>query len=196
MLGTDFSTGSPNWLDLGSPDTDAAAAFYGRGLRLASSSPPGPRRAVTASSSIGGRTVAALGPLTEEGAKSAWMVHFQSPPTSRPPSGPSATAAGRCGWSPWTSWARACWRSSPTRRARSSRSGSPAKTARPGLTSAENTLLWAELHAPDPDAAIAFYPGLFGWRTPGDAGARDDVPGAEHRRRGPAGRAPSAGSRR
>ena len=29
MLGTDFRTGSPNWIDLGSPDTDTAAAFYG-----------------------------------------------------------------------------------------------------------------------------------------------------------------------
>ncbi|MGQ4418331.1 AAA family ATPase [Streptomyces sp. SAS_269] len=29
MLGTDFRTGSPVWLDLGSPDTDATAAFSG-----------------------------------------------------------------------------------------------------------------------------------------------------------------------
>ncbi|MCX4515612.1 hypothetical protein OHA27_35980 [Streptomyces sp. NBC_01619] len=29
MLGTDFSTGSPIWIDLGSPDRDAAAALYG-----------------------------------------------------------------------------------------------------------------------------------------------------------------------
>lgn len=41
MLGTDFTTGSPNWLDLGSPDTDAAVAFYGAvlGWEFASAGP-------------------------------------------------------------------------------------------------------------------------------------------------------------
>ncbi|MEU2514265.1 VOC family protein, partial [Streptomyces syringium] len=29
MLTTDFVTGAPNWLDLGSPDTAATAEFYG-----------------------------------------------------------------------------------------------------------------------------------------------------------------------
>lgn len=29
MLSTRFVTGSPNWLDLGTPDIEAATAFYG-----------------------------------------------------------------------------------------------------------------------------------------------------------------------
>jgi uncharacterized protein len=29
MLTTDYASGAPNWLDLGCPDTAAAAAFYG-----------------------------------------------------------------------------------------------------------------------------------------------------------------------
>ena len=42
MLSTDFRPGSPNWLDLGSPDTGAAAAFYGAvlGWAFESGGPP------------------------------------------------------------------------------------------------------------------------------------------------------------
>lgn len=29
MLSTDYVPGAPNWVDLGTPDVDAAAAFYG-----------------------------------------------------------------------------------------------------------------------------------------------------------------------
>jgi len=34
-----------------------------------------------------------------------------------------------------------------------------------GTTSEGNTLLWVDLHVPDPVAGIGFYRGLFGWRS-------------------------------
>lgn len=78
MLTTDFVTGSPNWVDLGSPDTMAAAAFYGAvfGWELQSA---GPDAGGYGFFQKDGKTVAALGPLTDEGARSAWTVYFQTP---------------------------------------------------------------------------------------------------------------------
>ncbi|WP_327168266.1 VOC family protein [Streptomyces subrutilus] len=163
MLGTDFRTGSPNWLDLGSPDTAAAAAFYGAVLGW-EFVPAGPQAGGYGFFQVGGRTVAAIGPLTEEGASSAWMTHFMTPDAE-------ATAravregGGRVRTEPGDVMDEgrlaqftdpqgaefACWQ--------------PGKTAGLGLTTAENTLLWVELHVPDPAAAIGFYAGLFGWRS-------------------------------
>ena len=78
MLGTDFRTGSPNWLDLGSPDTTGAAAFYGLvfGWEFV---PAGPDAGGYGFFRKHHKTVAALGPLRDEGADSAWMVYFRSP---------------------------------------------------------------------------------------------------------------------
>ena len=69
MLGTDFRTGSPVWIDLGSPDTQAAAAFYTAvfGWEFASAGPEGGGYGFFQKD---GGTVAGLGPLTEQGAES------------------------------------------------------------------------------------------------------------------------------
>ncbi|MFD3540891.1 VOC family protein [Streptomyces sp. NPDC058662] len=170
MLGTDFRTGSPNWLDLGSPDTGAAAAFYGAvfGWQFASA---GPEAGGYGFFQQGGRTVAALGQLTEEGAKSAWMPHFKTPDAQATAEAVRA-GGGRVRMEPMDvmgeGWLAqftdpqgaefACWQSGNT-------SGFE-------VASAENTLVWVELHVPDPAAAIAFYASLFGWRQ-----AEMQVPG-------------------
>ncbi|MEU6213837.1 VOC family protein [Streptomyces sp. NPDC047023] len=170
MLGTDFRTGSPNWLDLGSPDTAAAASFYGAvfGWEFASA---GPEAGGYGFFRRDGKTVAALGPLTEDGARSAWMHHFMTPDIH-------ATAAavrdggGTVRTEPMDVMGEgmlaqftdpqgaefACWQ--------------PGHTAGIEVASVENSLVWAELHVPDPVADIAFYAELFGWRyaemqTPG-----------------------------
>lgn len=87
MLGTQFTKGSPCWIDLGSPDTEAAAAFYtgvfGWEFRSA-----GPDAGGYGFFQQDGKTVAALGPLTEEGAKSAWTVYFHTPDPPPAPSSP------------------------------------------------------------------------------------------------------------
>ncbi|MFD9337771.1 VOC family protein [Streptomyces sp. NPDC060028] len=163
MLGTDYRTGSPNWLDLGSPDTGAAAAFYGSvfGWQFVSA---GPEAGGYGFFQVDGKTVAALGPLTQEGAQSAWMVHFASPDLQATTEG-VRSGGGQVRMEPMDvmgeGWLAqftdpqgaefACWQ--------------PGKTAGLGLTSVESTLLWVELHTPDPVAAIAFYAGLFGWRS-------------------------------
>ena len=77
MLSNDFVPGVPSWLDLGSSDTQAAAAFYGAlfGWRFESA---GPDAGGYGFFQVDGETVAALGPLTEEGAKPGWTVYFHS----------------------------------------------------------------------------------------------------------------------
>ena len=171
MLGTDFRTGSPVWIDLGSPDTDAAAAFYGAvfGWRLVSA---GPDAGGYGFFQKDGKTVAALGPLTEQGATSAWTTYFRSDDieaTTRDVTAgggtvrvePMSIGEGRLAQFTDPQGARFAVLQSTT-----------------GLekTSEDNTLLWVELHAGDPEAAIGFYHGLFGWRS-----AEMQAPGMTYR---------------
>lgn len=174
MLGTDFRTGSPNWLDLGSPDTTRAAAFYEAvfGWHFVSA---GPEAGGYGFFQESGKTVAALGPLTEEGAKSAWMVHFKTEDIQ-------ATAkavkdgGGKIRMEPMDVMGEGWLAQATDPQGAEFALWQPGKTAGLGLTSAENTLVWVELHVPDPAADIAFYKGLFGWRH-----AEMEAPGMTYR---------------
>src|SRR5689334_5470646 len=77
MLTTRYVPGAPNWIDLGTPDTEATAAFYGPlfGWSLQSA---GPQAGGYGFFQLDGRTVAAVGPLTEEGAAPAWTSYFHT----------------------------------------------------------------------------------------------------------------------
>ncbi|WP_406865530.1 VOC family protein [Streptomyces sp. HUAS MG47] len=174
MLGTDYRTGSPSWIDLGSPDTDAAAAFYTAvfGWQYESA---GPEAGGYGFFQQDGKVVAALGPLTEEGAASAWTVYFTTPDAD----GTVQTAekggaqvrvapmdvmdAGRTAALTDPAGAQfALWQ--------------PGTTKGLDRTSEENTLVWVELHTPDPEAALDFYNSLFGWRW-----AAMEAPGMTYR---------------
>ncbi len=78
MLTTDYAPGAPNWLDLGCPDTAAATTFY-RAVFGWDFQSAGPKAGGYGFWQKDGKTVAALGPLTEEGASSAWTVYFHTP---------------------------------------------------------------------------------------------------------------------
>ncbi|MER6093285.1 VOC family protein [Streptomyces bluensis] len=163
MLGTDFSHGSPCWIDLGSPDTERATAFYGGvfGWRFVSA---GPEAGGYGFFQKDGSTVAALGRLTEEGASTAWTVYFRTDDAQ-------ATAeaveqgGGTVRVAPMDMGdARMAQCTDPQ--------GARFAVLQPGRTpgglertSEDNTLLWVELHVPDPVAGIGFYRGLFGWRS-------------------------------
>ncbi len=173
MVSTDFRIGSPNWIDLGSPDLAESELFYGSvfGWTFESAGPGANGYGFFRSK---GRTVAAAGPLTEAEALPAWTVYFRtadadstaaaverSGGTVRVP--PSAVMAeGR--FAQFTDPAGgefAVWQGGRT----------------PGLEAVGETdaLCWAELHTPDAAGALRFYQGLFDWR------ARDGgVPGVEY----------------
>lgn len=163
MLGTDFRTGSPNWIDLGSPDTTGAAAFYSAvfGWEFVSA---GPEAGGYGFFQHTGKTVGALGPLSEEGATSAWTTYFKTEDiqdTARKVvAGGGAVRAEPMdvmgeGWLAQFTDPQgaqfAVWQ--------------PGKTKGLEKASEDNTLVWVELHVPDPVSAIGFYNGLFGWRS-------------------------------
>ncbi|MFF3315002.1 VOC family protein [Streptomyces sp. NPDC003035] len=174
MLGTDFTKGSPNWIDLGSPDTAVAAAFYTAlfGWEFVSA---GPDAGGYGFFQQDGGTVAALGPLTEEGASSAWMVYFQTPDADAT----VATARGAGGTvraEPFDimDTGRIAQLTDPA--------GAEFAVRQPGTmkgldrASENNALCWAELHVPDPGAALDFYGRLFDWRS-----ADMEAPGMTYR---------------
>ncbi|MFE6687601.1 VOC family protein [Streptomyces sp. NPDC057743] len=170
MLTTDFVTGSPNWLDLGSPDTDAAAAFYtavfGWEFRSA-----GPDSGGYGFFQKDGKTVAALGPLTEEGASSAWTLYFQTPDAE-------ATAkaveqhGGRVRSAPFDVFEAGRMAQLTDPGGADFAVWQPAAVKGLEKASEADALCWAELHTGDPAGALGFYKAVFGWRS-----QAMDVPG-------------------
>ncbi|MEU5423237.1 VOC family protein [Streptomyces sp. NPDC001407] len=163
MLTTDFVTGSPSWLDLGSPDTAAAAGFYGSvfGWDFQSA---GPEAGGYGFFQKDGKTVAGLGPLTEEGASSAWTVYFRTPDAD-------ATAkaveqgGGRVRVAPFDVMdaGRMACLTDPSGAEFSL--WQPAAVKGLEAASESHALCWVELHSADPTAAFSFYSSLFGWRS-------------------------------
>ncbi|MEU9474475.1 VOC family protein [Streptomyces sp. NPDC048191] len=160
MLGTEFRTGSPIWLDLGSPDLPAAVAFYGAvfGWEFVSA---GPEAGGYGYFQKNGGTVAALGPLTEPGARSAWMTYFRTG-DAQATARAVTEAGGKLRAEPVTLGEAAFVQFTDPQGAQFAvlQSGQGLQRA-----SEDGTLVWVELHVGDPAAAIAFYRELFGWRA-------------------------------
>ncbi|MER6983509.1 VOC family protein [Streptomyces carpinensis] len=164
MLGTDFTHGSPCWIDLGSSDPDRAAAFYGGvfGWRYVSAGPEGGGYGFFQKD---GSTVAALGPLTEEGGASAWTVYFHTDDI-RATADAVEQGGGTVRVAPLdiVGGARIAQLTD--------QQGARFAALQPGRTpgglekaSEDDALVWVELHVPDPAAGIGFYRDLFGWRS-------------------------------
>ncbi|MGW0998985.1 VOC family protein [Streptomyces sp. NPDC002523] len=159
MIGTDFRIGSPVWIDLGSPDTDAAAAFYDAvfGWEFVSAGPDAGGYGLFRKD---GRTVAAMGRLTEEGARTAWMTYFRSDDIERTTRDVVA-GGGSVRVEPLSlGEGRLAQFTDP----QGARFAVLQSTRGLEAVSDTNALVWVELHVPEPRAAIRFYEGLFGWR--------------------------------
>jgi uncharacterized protein len=163
MLSTNYVPGAPIWVDLGAPDVDAAAAFYGAvfGWQFQSA---GPNAGGYGMFTLDGKTIAAVGPLTEDGAESAWTLYFDAPDANA-----TAGAVKRAG---------GAVRAEPFDVFTAGRMGHFADPAgaqfavwQPGDTKGldavtdPGTLCWTELHTTDPDGAKSFYQEVFGWTT-------------------------------
>ncbi|MFI9365286.1 VOC family protein [Kitasatospora sp. NPDC053057] len=161
MLTTDFPIGSPCWIDLGSPDIPATAAFYGAVFGWTFQEVP--ETGGYGFLQLDGKRVAALGNL-DTGAQSAWTTYFrtadadatvkaaeQSGATVRVPP-MDVMQEGRFAALTDPQGAEfAVWQSG--------------NTVGLDTVSEPNTLVWAELHTSDLDGAFAFYQGLFNWRV-------------------------------
>ncbi|OEJ97605.1 VOC family protein [Streptomyces thermolilacinus] len=163
MITTDFVPGSPCWLDLGAPDTKAATEFY-RSVFGWEFRPMSPDSDDYGAFQLGGKTVAGLGRLTEEGARSAWMIYFSVPDadaateTVRQSGGtvrvPPMDAGGEGRMAQYTDpqgGQFAVWQ--------------PGGTKGVDAVDQTGTLSWTELYTTDMAGAKEFYGNLFGWRT-------------------------------
>ncbi|GAA2717175.1 MULTISPECIES: VOC family protein [Streptomyces] len=163
MLTTDFVTGSPTWLDLGSPDTDAAAAFYGTVFGWETES-AGPDAGGYAFFRKDGSTVAAVGPLTEDGAEAAWTVYFRTPDADATTKAVEQ-GGGRVRVAPFDVMGAGRMACLTDPGGADFSLWQPAAVQGLEKASEAGALCWAELHTGDPTAAKAFYRGIFGWRS-------------------------------
>ncbi|MFD9307151.1 VOC family protein [Streptomyces sp. NPDC060048] len=172
MITTDFVPGSPCWIDLGSPDVRAAAAFYGAVLGWDYESMGEGEDMEGGMFRKDGKIVAGLGKLTEEGARPAWMVYYSVADTDA-----TTRAVERAGGTvrvaprDLDAWGRMAQYSDPL--------GGQFAVWQPGeskgveLVDEPGSLFWTELYTSDAAAAKDFYSGVFGWRF-----SDMDLPGA------------------
>lgn len=163
MLTTDFVPGSPNWIDLGTPDINVAMTFYG-GLFGWQFRSAGPEAGGYGFFTSGGRTVAGGMELPADTAPPSWTVYFRS-------DDPDATARavreaqgsvvtepddvmdkGRMAifTDPMGAWF-GVW--------------SPGSLAGLDVTGENGALCWVELHTTDVAGAAGFYHSALGWET-------------------------------
>lgn len=174
MLTTDFVPGAPNWIDLGSPDVVATADFYGRVLGW-THVPLGPEAGGYGFFSHEGRTVAAVGPLSEPGAASAWTIYFATPDADASTRAVEA-AGGAVRLEPFDVFTsgRMAQLTDP--------SGAEFAVWQAGdllgvdAVSSVGALTWTELHSPDAEVS-SFYRTVFAW----DVVTIEGAPGSFYR---------------
>ncbi|MGW7451235.1 VOC family protein [Streptomyces sp. NPDC054787] len=163
MITTDFAPGSPCWIDLGSPDVRAAAAFYGAVLGWDYESMGEGEDMEGGMFRKDGKVVAGLGKLTEEGARSAWMIYFNvsdADETTRAVEQAGGTV--RVATRDLDEWGRMAQFNDPL--------GGQFAVWQPGTTKGmeladePGSLSWTELYTSDAAAAKEFYGGVFDWR--------------------------------
>ncbi|MEU9372874.1 VOC family protein [Streptomyces sp. NPDC048255] len=163
MITTDFVPGSPCWLDLGSPDVPAAAAFYGAVLGWDYESMDAGEDMEGGMFRKDGKVVAGLGKLTEEGARSAWMIYYRV--TDADATTQAVERAGGTVRVPprdFEEYGRMAQYSDPL--------GGQFAVWQPGkdtgveLVDEPGSLSWTELYTSDAAAAKDFYGGVFGWQ--------------------------------
>ncbi|MFC5668434.1 VOC family protein [Kitasatospora misakiensis] len=162
MLTTAFRPGTPNWLDLATPDTPAAAVFYTEVFGW-TFTPGGAEAADYGFFRQDGRTVAAVGPRTADRDRAAWTVSFRTVDADRT-TALVREAGGRVRFAPYDvlSSGRTAGYTDPT--------GADFAVWQPhdlrGLdtVSEPGSLCWTECFSVDPEAAKAFYRTVFGWQ--------------------------------
>ncbi|MEU9254373.1 VOC family protein [Streptomyces sp. NPDC048270] len=163
MITTDFAPGSPCWLDLGAPDVRAAASFYGAVLGWEYESMGEGEDMEGGMFRKDGKIVAGLGKLTEEGARSAWMIYYSVPDaTAATRAVESAGGTVRVPPRDLDEWGRMAQYTDPQ--------GGQFAVWQPGtskgvdLVDEPGSLSWTELFTSDASAAKEFYGGVFGWQ--------------------------------
>lgn len=173
MLTTRYVTGSPNWIDLGTPDIAGATAFY-QGLFGWDFVSAGPGTGGYGMFRLGGRTVAGGMTVPAEQSPPAWSLYFQSADADATAEA-VRSAGGSVLFEPMDVMdvGRMAVFADPA--------GAGFSVWQPGgnkgldLVNAPGSLYWAELYTSDEGAATGFYSSVLGWETismpmPGGAG--------------------------
>ncbi|SES35957.1 hypothetical protein SAMN04487983_104515 [Streptomyces sp. yr375] len=170
MITTDPTPGTPCWLDLGAPDVKATAAFYGAVLGWKYEPMEGEGEGAGDSEEMeggmfqkDGKTVAGLGKLTEEGARSAWMIYFtvdDADAVSRAVERAGGTV--RVPTRDLGDWGRMAQFDDP--QGGQFAVWQPGKNAGFELADKPGSLSWTELYTSDAAAAKEFYGGVLDWR--------------------------------
>ena len=181
MLTTDYVPGAPDWLDLGTPDSDTAAAFY-TGLFGWTSESAGPEAGGYGFFTKDRKTVEARGPLHEESARPAWTPYFHTTDVAST-AAPVAEARGTVRTERSTSSTRGGWpihrpRRRPVRRLAARQDPGPRGGHRRG-----HIVLGGAAH-PRPGRQSRLLPHGLRLDRRGDAVLRRDLHRALHGRRG------------
>ncbi|WP_440105848.1 VOC family protein [Streptosporangium sp. H16] len=163
MLTTRYVPGAPNWIDLGTPDTEAAVAFYSSlfGWHFQEA---GPQAGGYGFFQLDGKTVAAVGPLTQEGAVPAWTPYFhtsdadatakaveQAGGTVRVAPDDVFTKGRMAGFTDPGGAGFAVWQ--------------PGTIQGLDLVTENGSLAWLELYVPGTEAVRPFYQAVFDWKV-------------------------------
>jgi hypothetical protein len=160
---TQHAPGTPSWVDLSSPDIDATARFYGGlfGWEAAEAGPPeetGGYRMFT----LGGRNVAGLGPVQDEGQPAMWTTYV-SVADAGETAGAAREAGGQVMLEPLDVMGAgrmavltdpagaviALWQ--------------PESHQGADVVNEPGTLCWTELATREVDEACRYYRAVFGW---------------------------------
>ncbi len=156
-----YPQGVPSWIDLRTPDPDAAEAFYGGlfGWSFEERLPPGVPGSYRIAS-VDGREV---GAVASSGDPARWQTYVAVDDADAVAA--RVVALGGAATAPRTpvpAVPRAAASTASIRAGRRSGSGRPV----PGSgrsTSTHGRWVFSDLRATEPDAALAFYADLFGW---------------------------------
>jgi hypothetical protein len=166
MITSENAPNLPGWIDLGSPDPDASAAFYGRVFDWTSEEMMGPSDEGPGYWMLrkDGKAVGGLGGLMDPSAKPDWTTYVRVPDAAAAVA--TAEANGAKVRVPPMQIAEQGFLAQLT-----DPNGAEFAVWQPGewtgfeICCADDSMLWAELWTRDPGAAKAFYPAVFGWQV-------------------------------
>lgn len=159
---TSYDPGVPSWVDLGTPDLDAAIRFYGELFGWEAEPSPDPEAGGYTMMQLRGRNVAGIGPLMQEGQPVVWSTYMNvadADATAAAVRDNGGTAIVEpmdvLGYGRFAIFLDPGGAAFGVWQARSMTGA--------GLVNEPGALCWNELMTRDVDAAKRFYGAVFGW---------------------------------
>jgi hypothetical protein len=158
-----YAPGTPSWVDVSSPDTDAAAAFYGALFGWEAGEPgtmeeTGGYRLL----SMRGRSVAGLGPTRDGGPPPMWTTYV-SVVDADATCAAAAAAGGTVHMEPMDVMEAGRMAVIGDPQGAVFAVWQPQKTAGAQIVNEPGSLVWSELAVRDTGPEPAFYAAVFGW---------------------------------